>query len=31
MVKQGSVLVKQAARFHDIEIERDQNTAPKYH
>jgi segregation and condensation protein A len=31
MVKQGSILVKQSARFHDIEIERDQNTAPKYH
>jgi segregation and condensation protein A len=31
MVKQGSVLVRQSSRFHDIEIERDTSTAPRYH
>jgi segregation and condensation protein A len=31
MVKQGSVIVSQAARFHDIEIERDMSTRPHYH
>jgi segregation and condensation protein A len=31
MVKQGSVLVSQAGRFHDIEIERDMGTRPQYH
>jgi segregation and condensation protein A len=30
MVKQGSVLVNQSAHFHDIEIERDMKTAPRY-
>jgi segregation and condensation protein A len=30
MVKQGSVLVRQQAHFHDIEIEREMSTAPKY-
>lgn len=31
MVKQGSVLVRQSARFHDIEIEREMSSVPKYH
>jgi segregation and condensation protein A len=30
MVKQGSILVRQSARFHDIEIERDSGNAPRY-
>lgn len=30
MVKQGSVLVHQTARFHDIEIERETSTTPRY-
>lgn len=30
MVKQGSVMVRQHARFHDIEIEREGNSAPRY-
>lgn len=30
MVKQGLVLVKQSARFHDIEIEREGSSAPRY-
>ncbi len=30
MVKQGIVLVRQHARFHDIEIEREGTSAPKY-
>jgi len=30
MVKQGTVLVHQSARFHDIEIEREGNTTPRY-
>lgn len=30
MVKQGSVLVRQSARFHDIEIERETSTMPRY-
>lgn len=30
MVKQGSVLVRQTARFHDIEIEREMSTTPRY-
>lgn len=30
MVKQGSIMVTQAAHFHDIEIERDSGTAPRY-
>jgi len=31
MVKQGGILVSQAARFHEIEIERQGATAPRYH
>ncbi len=31
MVKQGIVLVRQSARFHDIEIEREGTSAPRYH
>jgi segregation and condensation protein A len=31
MVKQGSVLVKQANRFHEIEIEREGKSTPTYH
>jgi segregation and condensation protein A len=31
MVKQGSVLVRQHAHFHDIEIEREGSLTPKYH
>ncbi len=30
MVKQGSVLVRQAARFQDIEIEREGKATPRY-
>lgn len=30
MVKQGSLLVKQSARFHDIEIEREAGSVPRY-
>ncbi len=30
MVKQGSLMVRQAARFHDIEIEREGTQVPKY-
>ncbi len=30
MVKQGIVLVRQSARFHDIEIEREGSSAPRY-
>jgi segregation and condensation protein A len=30
MVKQGTVLVKQSARFHDIEIEREVKSTPRY-
>lgn len=30
MVKQGTVLVRQTALFHDIEIEKDGSGAPKY-
>lgn len=30
MVKQGTLIVRQAARFHDIEIEREMSTAPRY-
>jgi segregation and condensation protein A len=30
MVKQGSVLVNQTGRFHDIEIEREGNGVPRY-
>jgi segregation and condensation protein A len=30
MVKQGSVLVRQMGRFHDIEIEREASTTPRY-
>jgi len=30
MVKQGIVLVKQSARFHDIEIEREGSSTPRY-
>lgn len=30
MVKQGSVLVRQHARFHDIEIEREGSAVPRY-
>lgn len=30
MVKQGSVLVRQSSRFHDIEIERETNSTPRY-
>lgn len=32
MVKQGSIIVSQAGRFHDIEIEREgSSTLPRYH
>jgi segregation and condensation protein A len=30
MVKQGNVIVRQTARFHDIEIEREATEVPKY-
>lgn len=30
MVKQGGIMVTQSERFHDIEIERDTYTAPRY-
>lgn len=30
MVKQGSVLVRQSAHFHDIEIEREGSITPRY-
>lgn len=30
MVKQGGIMVRQAARFHDIEIEREGNSMPRY-
>jgi segregation and condensation protein A len=30
MVKQGGVLVKQTAHFHEIEIERESSTTPRY-
>ena len=30
MVKQGSVIVHQSARFHDIEIEREVGNVPRY-
>ncbi len=31
MVKQGSVLVRQHAHFHEIEIEREGSAVPRYH
>ena len=31
MVKQGMVLANQASRFHDIEIEKQGSSVPKYH
>lgn len=30
MVKQGGVMVRQAARFHDIEIEKESGSTPRY-
>lgn len=30
MVKQGSILAKQGGRFHEIEIEREGSTTPRY-
>lgn len=30
MVKQGKILVRQAGKFHDIEIEQERNTTPRY-
>ena len=30
MVKQGGVMVRQASRFHDIEIERESASTPRY-
>ena len=30
MVKQGSVIVRQTARYHDIEIERESGSVPRY-
>lgn len=31
MVKQGGVMVRQAAHFHEIEIEREHTPVPQYH
>jgi chromatin segregation and condensation protein Rec8/ScpA/Scc1 (kleisin family) len=30
LVKQGNLLVRQTARFHEIHIERSHSTAPRY-